>query len=109
MAEASRGGIRELEMQEEPVEAPPDAYGPMWLRVLVGVSVIAAVLITALTGVGAGIVFGAIAVFDIIGSAVLIILRSRRYDETLAAAAAAVFLGEYGRSRLGQRSHWQRG
>jgi hypothetical protein len=93
----------------EPVEAPADAYGPMWLRVLVLGSVIAAVLIAALTGVGAGILFGAIAVFDIVGGTALIFLRSRRHNETLAAAAAVALSGEDGRSRLEQRSHRPRG
>ena len=84
------------------------AYGPWWPRFLALVSVVAALLITAVTGVGVGIVLGVIAVGDTVGIAALIIIRARRHNETLAAAARAVQLSEYDRSRLELRSHRHR-
>ena len=81
------------------------AYGAWWPRFLVFVSVVAALLITAVTGVGVGILLGLIAVGDTVGITALIIIRARRRNETLAAAARALLLSEYDRSRLELRSH----
>ena len=56
----------------EPVDIPPaHAYGPWWRPVLVGLSVIAALVITKVTGVGVEIMVGTIALLDTAGIAVL--------------------------------------
>jgi len=73
----------------EPVDIPlAHGYGPWWRPALVGLSVIAALLITTVTGVGVGIVVGAIAVADTAGLMVLTIVRAHRHKESLRAAAA---------------------
>lgn len=105
MAEPAPRDKREVEMQK-PVDMPArQAYGPWWPRFLVFVSVVAALLITAVTGVGAGVLLGVIAMGDTVGIAALIVIRARRHNETLAAAARALLLSEYDRSRLELRSH----
>ena len=78
----------------------PDAYGAMWVRVFVLVSVVVALVITAVTGVGAGIVLGATVMADTAGVAVATIVRARRHRESIRAAAAALLLTEHGRRQM---------
>jgi hypothetical protein len=91
---------------QKPEDVPPaNAYGPWWRRVLVLLSVIAALVITALTGVGVGIVLGVVLVADTAGIVAVTIVRAHRHNESFRAAAAAVLVGEHGRWRLEERAH----
>ena len=90
---------------QQPVDMPPPrAYGPWWPRLLAAVSVIAALVITRVTGVGVGIVLGAIAVAETAGIAVVTIVRVHRHKQPLRVAAAALVLSESDRRRLQERS-----
>ena len=86
---------------QEPAGIPRYANGPRWIQAVVVLSATAGLLIAALTGVGQEILLGAIAVVEIVGFAVLVIVRARRHNETLRAAAAAVWRDE---TRLDLRS-----
>ena len=92
----------------EPVDIPPvHAYGPWWRPVLAGLSVIAALVITQVTGVGVGIVVGAIAFVDTAGIFVLTMVRAHRHKESFRDAAVSLLVGEYGRWRLEERAYRQ--
>jgi hypothetical protein len=90
----------------EPADIPPaHASGPWWRPVLVGVSVMAALVITQVTGVGVGIVLGAVAFVDTAGVVVAAMVRAHRHKESFRAAAVSLLVGEYGRWRLEERAY----
>ncbi len=84
-------------MQKPERASPPNAYGPSWPRVLVFLSVIAVLVITAATGASIGIVLGAMALADTAGIVAMTIVRARRNNESFRAAGAALLVGEFGR------------
>lgn len=92
-------------MQKPEEVQPPNAYGPWWPRILVLLSLIAALVITAVTKVGVGIVLGVMLLADTAGIVGVTIIRARRRNESFRAAAAALMVGEYGRWRLEERAH----
>jgi len=93
----------EVEMQE-PADDPRHEFGPWWAHPVLILSALAGLLIAALTGLGAGIVGGAVGVGMIVGFAVVVVGRVRRQNETLGAATAAVWRDRI-RLDLGSRRH----